>query len=79
MTLLLCLDLTFYISSTLQQLPSEKDSPETLKAKMGEGDPIAKVPIPSMATKFGRKENTVESNPFGYAADDEDHYWYVTL
>jgi hypothetical protein len=62
----------------LQQLPSEKDSPETLKAKMGDRNEIANVPVPTTATKFGKKEATIENNPFGYGAEDEDHYWYVT-
>jgi hypothetical protein len=35
---------------------------------------IANVPIPKSASKFGRAEE-YEANPFGFAQDDEDHYW----
>lgn len=65
------------IPKLMEQLPSEKDSPETLKAKMGGSEDIAKVPIPTTSNKFGKRNDHHESNPFGYAADDEDHYWYV--
>jgi hypothetical protein len=59
-----------------QQLPSEKDSPETLRAKMGSGNPsAATVPVPTLNSKFGKKVAEVQSNPFGFAEDDQDHYW----
>jgi EH domain-containing protein 1 len=59
-----------------QELPSEKDSPETLRAKMGtaSGGSRANVPLPKPGNKFGKQEQD-ESNPFGYAADNQDHYW----
>jgi hypothetical protein len=59
-----------------QQLPSEKDSPETLRAKMGSGNPsAATVPVPTLNSKFGKKVAEVQSNPFGFGEDDQDHYW----
>jgi len=64
------------IPKLMEQLPSEKDSPETLRAKMGsQSNGIAMVPIPHAAAKFGKKEESYESNPFGYGADDEDRFW----
>lgn len=59
-----------------QELPSEKDSPETLRAKMGtaSGGSRANVPLPKPGNKFGKQEQD-ESNPFGYASDNQDHYW----
>ena len=63
------------IPRLMEQLPSERDSPETLKAKMGGESNITTVPIPTTASKFGKKEDSYETNPFGYAAEDEDHYW----
>lgn len=60
----------------LQQLPSEKDSPETLRAKMGHGaGSSSNVPVPTMNAKFGKKAEEFENNPFGFGEDDEDHYW----
>ena len=60
----------------LQQLPSEKDSPETLRAKMGTGAThAATVPVPTLNTKFGKKADQFEANPFGYSEEDQDHYW----
>jgi hypothetical protein len=69
----------FMFSHTREQmLPSEKDSPETLRSKMGaHGHNVASVPIPTTASKFGKKETQDESNPFGYAQEDSDRYWYV--
>lgn len=66
------------IPRLMEQLPSAKDSPETLRAKMDAQDASASnayVPIPTRASKFGKKTNDGESNPFGYDEDDEDHYW----
>jgi Domain of unknown function (DUF5600) len=65
-------DVTFY---PLQELPSEKDSPESLRAKMNEAH--ISVPIPSTGGKFGKAAATNESNPFGFAESDESHFWYV--
>jgi hypothetical protein len=66
------------IPKLMEMLPSEKDSPETLRVKMGDSsNGIAKVPIPTNANKFGKKADTVENNPFGFSQDDSDRYWYV--
>ena len=62
----------------LQELPSERDSPETLRAKMstysGGSKGMANVPLPNAGNKFG-KNDEYEANPFGYSQDDQDHYW----
>jgi len=64
------------IPKLMEQLPSEKDSPETIRAKMGTGGVTAgHVPVPTMNAKFGRKSEQQESNPFGYSEEDSDHYW----
>lgn len=66
------------IPSLMEMLPSEKDSPETLKAKMAASTISgnnAPVPLPTRGDKFGKKPDENESNPFGYAEDDSDHYW----
>lgn len=64
------------IPKLMEELPSEKDSPETLRAKMGGSqNGIAKVPLPTTANKFGKKSDAVENNPFGFAQDDADRYW----
>lgn len=66
------------IPSLMEELPSERDSPETLRAKMGMSSGgsrgMASVPVPKTAAKFG-KQDQYESNPFGYSQEDEDHYW----
>mmetsp|Transcript_18930 Transcript_18930/g.26216 ORF Transcript_18930/g.26216 Transcript_18930/m.26216 type:complete len:579 (-) Transcript_18930:1339-3075(-) len=64
------------IPKLMEALPSEKDSPETLKAKMGTGNQGQQptVPVPTKASKFGKKDEYT-ANPFGFAEDDEDHYW----
>jgi GTPase SAR1 family protein len=64
------------IPALMEELPSERDTPETLRAKMGSatGGPSGFVPVPKTAAKFGKKDQ-FESNPFGFAQDDEDHYW----
>jgi GTPase SAR1 family protein len=66
------------IPALMEELPSERDSPETLRAKMGTASGgsagMANVPIPKTHNKFG-KQDRYESNPFGFSADDEDHYW----
>jgi hypothetical protein len=71
--------LTVDIPKLMEMLPSEKDSPETLRVKMGgSSNGIATVPIPTTANKFGKKADAVENNPFGFSQDDSDRYWYVT-
>lgn len=66
------------IPKLMEQLPSEKDTPESLRAKMGSvamSNPSAiNVPLPTRAEKFGKKD-THAANPFGAGADDEDNYW----
>ena len=53
-----------------QELPSERDSPETLRAKMGTAsggsNGMASMPLPNTANKFD-EANGHESNPFGYS------------
>ena len=66
--------LSGHLPKLMEELPSEKDSPETLKAKYGSSSvDNTYVPVPSGAGKFG-KDSTTASNPFG-AAEDEDEYW----
>jgi EH domain-containing protein 1 len=68
------------IPALMEMLPSEKDSPETLKAKMAASNisgSNAPVPLPTRGDKFGKKPDENESNPFGYDEADSDHYWYV--
>ncbi|KAL7567558.1 hypothetical protein ACA910_016975 [Epithemia clementina (nom. ined.)] len=61
------------IPSLMELLPSEKDTPESLRAKYS--DPSRQeVAIPIGTAKFGKKEK-YDANPFGFAEDDEDHYW----
>jgi len=62
------------IPALMEELPSERDSPETLRAKTGGSKGIAAVPLPSTSNKYGRADQ-YESNPFGYSQDDQDHYW----
>jgi hypothetical protein len=76
---LLCndgLDLSSSKSTILlsQELPSERDDPESLRAKMA-GASSASVPIPTTEGKFGAKPPV--NNPFGPDESDEVHYWYV--
>ena len=69
--------LTSDIPKLMEELPSEKDTPEILRRKMGDmsmGNPDAgNVPVPSRADKFG-KQTQGGANPFGYA-EEEDNYW----
>ena len=64
------------IPQLMEELPSERDSPETLRAKMGANahTSMANVPIPNTGNKYG-KSDKYESNPFGYSQEDEAHYW----
>lgn len=63
------------IPALMEELPSERDSPETLRAKMGMASKEKPaVPIPKTGNKYG-KVDQYESNPFGYSQDDQDHYW----
>lgn len=71
--------LNIEIPKLMEELPSEKDSPETLRMKMGSAsisNPGAgSVPVPMRGDKFGKKAEDNASNPFGFSADDEDNYW----
>jgi len=62
------------IPKLMEELPSEKDSPETLRAKMGGTPNTANIPIPKTAAKYGKREE-YESNPFGPSQDNKDQYW----
>ena len=67
--------LSSHLPRLMEELPSEKDSPETLKAKLGAGQhDNTYVPVPTGANKFGKTDNAMVSNPFG-AAEDADEYW----
>lgn len=59
------------IPKLMEMLPSERDSPETLRNKMDSG--ITAVPLPNAGNKFGKKDN-LASNPFGVASDNAE-YW----
>lgn len=61
------------IPKLMSELPSEKDSPESLRAKLNEAR--ISVPVPSTDGKFGKPASTNESNPFGFAETDETHFW----
>jgi len=65
------------IPKLMEELPSEKDTPETLRAKMASSNlsTNVNVPVPTRSDKFGKRSNQHESNPFGYGQDDEDHFW----
>jgi len=66
------------VPKLMEELPSEKDTPETLRAKMGDtmADPSAiNVPMPTRAEKFGKGKPDTQFNPFGASKDDEDNYW----
>lgn len=64
------------IPALMAQLPSERDTPETLRVKMG-GLRVnqSNVPTPMTANKFGKKDNGSDNNPFGYDENDEENYW----
>ena len=63
------------IPQLMQELPSEKDSPETLRAKLGGETPSSTfMPVPKTAEKYGKTES-YESNPFGVDESDHKHYW----
>mmetsp|Transcript_33933 Transcript_33933/g.37902 ORF Transcript_33933/g.37902 Transcript_33933/m.37902 type:complete len:571 (-) Transcript_33933:192-1904(-) len=66
------------IPALMEELPSERDTPETLRAKMGGGPGVARgvanIPIPKTAAKYGKQEQ-FKSNPFGPSQEDKAHYW----
>jgi GTPase SAR1 family protein len=61
------------IPKLMEELPSEKDSPETLRAKMGGASSSTNIPIPKTAAKYGKRED-YKSNPFG-PSQDNNQYW----
>ena len=61
------------IPKLMEELPSEKDSPETLRVKMGGNE--ASVPMPTTSSKFGKADESYTANPFGFDQNDEDRYW----
>lgn len=69
--------LTVDIPKLMEELPSERDTPETLRKKMGpmnsRNQNASAMPVPVSAAKFGRREDN--SNPFGFSAEDADNYW----
>jgi len=62
------------IPKLMEQLPSEKDTPDMLRAKGVGATDGQYVPVPVSAAKFGKSEAQT-SNPFGYGEDDSDNYW----
>ena len=67
--------LNTHLPKLMEELPSEKDTPETLRAKNMYGDAVADVvPVPTKASKFGHAETGSSVNPFGLA-ESEDEYW----
>ncbi|KAL7544192.1 hypothetical protein ACHAWF_007571 [Thalassiosira exigua] len=65
--------LTSHLPRLMEELPGEKDTPETLRAKMGEASGDA-VPLPTRGSRFGKESGGSASNPFG-AAEESDQYW----
>lgn len=63
--------LTVDIPRLMEDLPSERDTPEELKDKLNPG----LVPIPSTSGKFGPAYGDPISNPFGAEQSDEGNYW----
>merc|ERR1711957_558068 len=64
------------IPALMEELPSERDTPETLRAKMGGGASrgVPNIPVPKTAAKYGKQEQ-FKSNPFGPDSEDKDNYW----
>jgi len=66
--------LSNHLPRLMEDLPSERDTPATLKAKLGEAAGTT-VPLPTRGAKFGKVDvATAASNPFG-AAEEDDSYW----
>jgi GTPase SAR1 family protein len=67
------------IPKLMEELPSEKDTPEVLRRKMGSASlnnpDSMNVPVPTRNGKFGKKEDSGSANPFGYSEDVEEKYW----
>mmetsp|Transcript_4090 Transcript_4090/g.5391 ORF Transcript_4090/g.5391 Transcript_4090/m.5391 type:complete len:554 (+) Transcript_4090:117-1778(+) len=67
--------MTSDIPQLMEQLPSERDTPETLRAKMGGDTTGANIPVPTRGNKFGKQNQDYNANPFGFDEEDEDNYW----
>lgn len=63
------------LPALMAQLPSEKDTPASLRVKMIAGGNQDVVPTPMTANKFGKKDVGSDNNPFGYDEKDEENYW----
>jgi len=64
------------IPQLMAELPSERDSPETLRNKMGgETSTTVNMPVPTTGARYGKQEDNFEHNPFGYAEADEGNFW----
>ena len=70
--------LNVHLPKLMEELPGEKDSPETLRAKGADGTAHSSevVPLPTRGAKFGKSDGpgSAASNPFG-AGEEEDNYW----
>ena len=70
--------LNVHLPKLMEELPGEKDSPETLRAKGADGTAHSSevVPLPTRGAKFGKSDgpSSAASNPFG-AGEEEDNYW----
>lgn len=71
--------LTTDIPLLMEELPSERDTPDVLRKKMGDvslSNPNANnVPVPTRSTKFGKRTEENAANPFGYSEQNEGNYW----
>jgi len=65
-----CLNIHF--PRLMEELPSEKDNPETLRAKLNDANGTCAVPLPTRGGKFGKSDAQI--NPFGSTVNAED-YW----
>jgi GTPase SAR1 family protein len=71
--------LTSDIPLLMEELPSERDTPDVLRKKMGDvslSNPNSNnVPVPTRASKFGKGAEENAANPFGYSEKNEGNYW----
>lgn len=70
--------LTVDIPKLMEELPSERDTPEILRQKMGRSaaNPNTQsVPLPTRSDKFGKRPDENGANPFGFSEENEDNYW----
>jgi len=65
--------LNSHLPKLMEELPGEKDTPETLRAKFEDASEV--VPLPTRGAKFGKSDaGNGASNPFG-VSEEEDNYW----